>query len=114
MLGDCPLRAEETGAIKMLILFEEILVGNPKELVPLSADSSNNPGSEMHVHHHFQTCDPISASTLVSIALTRHSMHHSIPSYPTGSYPGKHMRKDVEICLTSIAAVGDHQSPSHP
>jgi hypothetical protein len=76
----------------MLILFEEILVGNPKELSPLSADSANDPGSEKHVHHHFRTCDPISASTLVSIALIRHSMHRSILSYPTGSYPGQHMR----------------------
>lgn len=50
----------------------------------------------MHVLHHFRTCDPTSASTLVSIALTRHSMHRSIPSYPTGSYPAKHMRTDVE------------------
>jgi hypothetical protein len=98
----------------MLILFEEILIGNPKELVSLSADSSNNLGSEMHVHHHFRTCDPISASTLVSIALTRHSMHRSILSYPTGSYPGKHIRRDVENGLTSIAAGDDPRPPSHP
>jgi hypothetical protein len=35
LLRDCPLRSEETGAVKVLILLKQVIIGDPEELLAL-------------------------------------------------------------------------------